>query len=200
MVFRGLPSSYVWSQWNHFAFLKLPFFVYGILFSQRGESALAWLEPRRTAIGWGVAAMALVTCGEAVVLGGLAKDGGPASWGDAVMLSESLSLHVLALVAVGWLITRPSRPTATREWLYGVGLRSLGILALQDVVLIGCVTALWQARRVLGIVTPPGIPPVYMLSPWWLPLAACAGVALPLLAMKWGERALGKKTASLLFG
>ncbi len=199
-VFRGLPHTFLWSQWNHVAVAKLPFFIYGILFSQHADRALAWLEPRRGILGWAAASMALVTCAEAVLLGRLAGDGGPASWGGTIMTSESASLHLFAWVAVAWVITRPSRPGGIREWLNGVGLKSLGILLLHDPVLIVCVNALWQARRLLGIATPAGIPPPYMLTPWWLPLAVGAGVGVPLVAMRWTERLLGKRAAAFLYG
>ena len=200
MALNGRPPGYAWSQWNHVAVVKLPFFLYGILFSQHTDAVVGWLVRHRAALGIASLALCAATCAEAIGLGILTGDGGPASWGESVMLSESASMHLLALTSIGWVVTAPATHRKLREWLNGIGLKSLGILLLHDPVLVIGVMALWQARRIFGIDIPPGIPPAYMTVPWWLPLAAAAGIAVPIVVMQWTERHLGKRSAALLFG
>jgi hypothetical protein len=185
---------------SHVVYMRLPFFLYGVLFSRRAEGILALLEPRRRALGWVALVLAASTCAEAVALGFIAGDGSPASWGRVTFTSESLSLHLLELAFVAWAISAPSVATRLRARANDVGLRSMSILLLSDPVLILFVTGLWQAGRFAGVALAPGVPPGYMLNAWWLPMATAAGVLVPIWVQHATERALGKRVGSFLFG
>ena len=184
---------------NHAPYMRLPFFVYGVLFSRRADAILGALSRHRRALGAAVAILAMATVAEAIALGSTARDGSPASWGEVAFNFDGIFLHLLQATFVAWLISVPSRGTRFRAAAQEIGLHSMAILLLSDAVLIVCMTGLWQAGYLFGPLQP-GIPPAYMLSAWWLPLIAAAGVLVPLLVQRGAERVVGKRVGNLLFG
>ncbi len=184
---------------NHAPYMRLPFFLYGVLFSRRADAILGALGRHRRALAATVAALAVATVAEAVVVGSTARDGSPAAWGEVTFNFDGLFLHLLQVAFAAWLISVPSRETRFRAAAQDVGLHSMAILLLSDAVLIVCMTGLWQAGYLLGPLQP-GIPPAYLLSQWWLPLIAAAGVLVPVLVQRGTERVVGKRVGNLLFG
>lgn len=196
-ILTGWTSPFLSS---HVVYMRLPFFLYGVLFSRRADEILAWLEPRRPLLGWAAVLLAVAACGEAVTLGFVAGDGTPASWGQVTFSYEGISLHLLEFVVVAWFLSAPSEPTRLRAWANEVGMKSMSILLLSDAVLILWMTGLWQAGRFVGFPTRPGVPPAYMLTAWWLLPAAAAGVLVPIWVQRTTERLFGKRLGSVLFG
>jgi len=184
---------------NHAPYMRLPFFLYGVLFSRRADAILGALSRHRRALAVTVAVLAAATVGEAVAIGSTARDGSPAAWGEVAFNFDGFFLHLLQGAFVAWLISVPSRETRFRAAAQEVGLHSMAILLLSDAVLIVCMTGLWQAGYLFGPLQPK-IPPAYMLSPWWLPLIAAAGVVVPVLVQRGAERVVGKRVGNLLFG
>jgi surface polysaccharide O-acyltransferase-like enzyme len=184
---------------NHAPYMRLPFFLYGVLFSRRADPILAALGRHRRVLGATVAALAAATVAEAIVIGSTARDGSPAAWGEVTFNFDGIFLHLLQVAFVAWLISVPSRDTRFRAAAQDVGLHSMAILLLSDAVLIVFMTGLWQAGYLFGPLQPE-IPPTYMLSAWWLPLMAAAGVLVPVLVQRGAERVVGKRVGNLLFG
>jgi surface polysaccharide O-acyltransferase-like enzyme len=192
------PASEIpWLTDSHSPLHNLPFFLFGMLASLRGEHVIASLERARGLLLLGAIACLGLTCAEGVVLGNVLGDGTVDAY---VYDPNKITFVFFSLLTIAYFLTAEPRPSRIRTRLNWLGVRSLALLLLVDPAAFAAVRLMWHADRLTGPSVHPHSPPGWVQGTWSVVPIFMAGLFVPLMVVEATERLLGKRAKKFIFG